>query len=152
MTQQGKKATWRSLVALEAATLGAGALVGYLTRDGMDFFRTLSKPGFAPPGWLFPIVWSILYALMAYCMWLVLRALGLYIAQLAVNLMWPVLFFILKALGLSFFWLILLFCLIFIMAVQFGQQKPLAGWLLVPYLLWVTFAGVLNFAVARMNP
>ena len=50
MTQQGKKATWRSLIALEAATLGAGALVGYLTRDGMDFFRTLSKPGFAPPG------------------------------------------------------------------------------------------------------
>lgn len=143
MTQQGKKTTWRSLIALEAATLGAGALVGYLTRDGMDFFRTLSKPGFAPPGWLFPIVWSILYALMAYCMWLVLRAqgrdrfllLGLYIAQLAVNLMWPV-----------------LFCLIFIMAVHFGQQKPLAGWLLVPYLLWVTFAGVLNFAVARMNP
>ena len=140
MTQQGKKATWRSLVALEAATLGAGALVGYITRDGMDFFHALNKPGFAPPGWLFPIVWSILYALMAYCMWLVLRAqgrdrfllLGLYIAQLAVNLMWPVLFFILK--------------------VQFGQQKPLAGWLLVPYLLWVTFAGVLNFAVARMNP
>ena len=99
MTQQGKKATWRSLIALEAATLGAGALVGYLTRDGMDFFHALNKPGFAPPGWLFPIVWSILYALMAYCMWLVLRAqgrdrfllLGLYIAQLAVNLMWPVL-------------------------------------------------------------
>ena len=66
--------------------------------------------------------------------------------------MWPVLFFILKALGLSFFWLILLLCLIFIMAVQFGRQKPLAGWLLVPYLLWVTFAGVLNFAVARLNP
>ena len=126
----------------------------------MDFFHALNKPGFAPPGWLFPIVWSILYALMAYCMWLVLRAqgrdrfllLGLYIAQLAVHLMWPVLFFILKALGLSFFWLILLLCLIFIMAVHFGQQKPLAGWLLAPYLLWVTFAGVLNFAVARMNP
>ena len=62
MTQQGKKATWRSLIALEAATLGAGALVGYLTRDGMDFFHALNKPGFAPPGWLFPIVWSILYA------------------------------------------------------------------------------------------
>ena len=76
MTQQGKKATWRSLVALEAATLGAGALVGYLTRDSMDFFHALNKPGFAPPGWLFPIVWSILYALMAYCMWLVLRAQG----------------------------------------------------------------------------
>lgn len=50
MTQQGKKATWRSLIALEAATLGAGALVGYLTRDGMDFFHALNKPGFAPPG------------------------------------------------------------------------------------------------------
>lgn len=160
MTQQSKKTTWRSLLALEAATLGAGALVGYLTRNGMDFFQSLDKPGFAPPGWVFPIAWSILYALMAYCMWLVLRAqgrdrfllLGLYIAQLAVNLMWPVLFFILKALGLSFFWLILLLCLILVMAVQFGRQKPLAGWLLMPYLLWVTFAGVLNFAIARMNP
>lgn len=54
MTQQGKKATWRSLVALEAATLGAGALVGFLTRDGMDFFHALNKPGFAPPGLALP--------------------------------------------------------------------------------------------------
>lgn len=160
MTQQVKQPTWRSLAALEAATLGAGALVGYLTRDGMTFFQSLEKPAFAPPGWLFPVVWSILYALMAYCMWLVLRAqgrdrfllLGLYIAQLAVNLTWPVLFFTLKALGLSFFWLILLLCLVLIMAVQFGRSSRLAGWLLVPYLLWVTFAGVLNFALARLNP
>lgn len=160
MTQQVKQPTWRSLAALEAATLGAGALVGYLTRGGMTFFQSLEKPAFAPPGWLFPVVWSILYALMAYCMWRVLRAqgrdrfllLGLYVAQLAVNLTWPVLFFTLKALGLSFFWLILLLCLVLIMAVQFGRNSRLAGWLLVPYLLWVMFAGVLNFALARLNP
>lgn len=160
MTQQVKRPTWRSLAALEAATLGAGALVGYLTRDGMPFFESLQKPAFAPSGWVFPVAWSILYALMAYCMWLVLRAqgrdrlllLGLYIAQLAVNLVWPVLFFICKALGLSFFWLILLLCLVLIMAVRFGRESRLAGWLLVPYLLWVTFAGVLNFCIARLNP
>lgn len=162
MTQQAAKSVpgYPSLVLLEAVTLGAGGLVGFLTRDGASFFASLSKPAFAPPGWLFPIAWSVLYALMAFSMWLVLRQmrperfllLGLYVVQLAVNLTWPFLFFQLQALGLSFFWLVLLCSLVLLMTGKCFVQRPLAGVLLLPYCGWVLFAGVLNFFLARMNP
>ena len=152
--------TWRSLVLLIAATIGAGALVGFLTQQDGSFYHTLVKPSFAPPSWVFPIAWTLLYAAMAVAMWLVLKTgsgdqsilLGLYIAQLAVNLLWPYLFFVQKALGLSFFWLVLLWMLAAIMLYHFFRVNKLAGWLLVPYQLWLTFAGVLNFCVARLNP
>ena len=152
--------TWRSLVLLIAATIGAGALVGFLTQQDGSFYQTLVKPSFAPPSWVFPVAWTLLYAAMAVAMWLVLKTgsrdrlilLGLYIAQLAVNLLWPYLFFVQKALGLSFFWLVLLWMLAAIMLYQFFRVNKLAGWLLVPYQLWLTFAGVLNFCVARLNP
>lgn len=160
MSENIKRASWRSLVLLEAATLGAGGLVGYLTQRDSSFYQTLSKPVFAPPGWLFPIAWTLLYAAMAAAMWCVLRThhpdrlilLGLYIAQLAVNLMWPYLFFVQQSLGLAFFWLVLLWLLVAIMLQQFFKTSTAAGWLLVPYQLWLTFAGVLNFVIARLNP
>ena len=152
--------TWRSLIVVLAATLGAGPLVGFLTQRDSSFYETLIKPSFAPPGWLFPVVWTLLYAAMATAMWFVLRTgsadrfilLGLYIAQLAVNLLWPYLFFVQQSLGLSFFWLLLLWMLAAIMLYQFFRESRIAGWLLVPYLAWITFAGVLNFCIARLNP
>lgn len=157
---QEKPYTWRSLVLLEAATLGAGAIVGFLTQRASSFYDGLSKPSFAPPGWLFPIAWTLLYAAMAAAMWFVLREkgqdrfilLGLYVGQLAVNLLWPYLFFVQQSLGLAFFWLILLWLLAAIMLYQFFKEKRLAGWLLIPYQLWLTFAAVLNFCIARLNP
>ena len=160
MTDTKKAASWRSLIVLEAATLGAGGLVGFLTQRDSSFYEGLVKPSFAPPGWLFPVAWTLLYAAMALAMWFVLRRgsrdrfllLGLYIAQLAVNLLWPVLFFVQEALGLAFFWLILLWMLAAIMLYQFFQEDRVAGWLLVPYQLWLTFAAVLNFTIARLNP
>lgn len=159
-TNQASRSTWRSLVILLAATLGAGALVGFLTQRDSAFYEGLTKPVFAPPGWLFPVAWSLLYAAMASAMWFVLRAqgrdryilLGLYIAQLAVNLFWPFLFFVQQTLGLAFFWLLLLWMLAAIMLYQFFRESPIAGWLLVPYQLWLTFAAVLNFCLARLNP
>ena len=152
--------TWRSLVLLLAATIGAGALVGFLTQQDSSFYQTLVKPSFAPPSWVFPVAWTLLYAAMAVARWLVLKTdsrdrlilLGLYIAQLAVNLLWPYLFFVQKTLGLSFFWLVLLWMLTAIMLYQFFCVNKLPGWLLVPYQLWLTFAGILNFCVARLNP
>ena len=158
--EDAKAYTWRSLLALEGATLGAGALVGFLTQRDSSFYEGLTKPFFAPPGWLFPIAWTLLYASMAAAMWFVLHArgqdrfilLGLYIAQLAVNLLWPYLFFVQQSLGLAFFWLLLLWMLALIMTIQFFKQSKIAGWLLVPYQLWLTFAAVLNFCVARLNP
>lgn len=150
---------WISLLILEAGTIGAGMLVGFLTSRN-EFYDTLTKPVFAPPSWLFPVVWAVIYILMALAMWFVLQAggndrwilLGLYIAQLAVNLLWPYLFFIQEALGLAFFWLLLLWALCLIMLVQFFRESRIAGWLIVPYQLWLTFAGVLNFTLARLNP
>ena len=152
--------TWKSLVALLVATLGAGALVGFLTQRDSSFYESLTKPPFAPPGWVFPVAWTLLYAAMATAMWFVLRTqsrdrfllLGLYIAQLAVNLIWPYLFFVQKALGLAFFWLVLLWALAGVLLYQFFRESRVAGWLLVPYQLWLTFAGVLNFTIARLNP
>ncbi len=159
MTDVKKKASWRSLVALEAATLGAGGLVGFLTQRDSAFYEGLAKPVFAPPGWRFPVAWTLLYASMALSMWYVLISvgmdrfflLGLYVAQLAVNLIWPFLFFMQQALGLAFFWLVLLWLLAGIMLYQFFRQSKAAGWLLVPYQLWLTFAAALNFAIASMN-
>ena len=155
-----KNYTWKSLVVLLLTTLGAGALVGFLTQRDPSFYQNLAKPAFAPPGWVFPVAWTLLYAAMAVSMWLVLRKkgqdrfllLGLYAAQLAVNLTWPFLFFMQKALGLAFFWLVLLWMLAAVMLGQFYRQSKAAGWFLVPYQLWLTFAGVLNFTIARLNP
>ena len=159
-TAYSKQYTWRSLVALLVGTLGAGGLVGFLTQRDSSFYEGLTKPVFAPPGWLFPIAWTLLYAAMATAMWFILRAqgrdrfilLGLYVAQLAVNLVWPYLFFVQHALGLAFFWLLLLWILAAIMLYQFFRESRVAGWLIVPYQLWLTFAAVLNFCVARLNP
>ena len=155
-----KQYTWKSLVVLIVSTLSAGGIVGFLTQRDSSFYEGLNKPFFAPPGWLFPIAWGLLYAAMATAMWFVLRAqgrdrfilLGLYIAQLAVNLLWPYLFFVRKALGLAFFWLLLLWMLAAIMLYQFFRESKVAGWLLVPYQLWLTFAAALSFCVARLNP
>lgn len=152
--------TWRSLAALIVGTVGLGALVGFLTQRDSHFYEELTKPVFAPPGWVFPVAWSILYTAMAVAIWFVLRAggrdrfilLGLYAVQLAVNLIWPWLFFTRQALGLAFFWLILLWSLVAIMLYQFFRESRVAGWLLVPYQLWLTFAAVLNFCLARLNP
>lgn len=159
-SNQPPRYTWRSLTVLLAATLGAGAMIGFLTQQESSFYEGLAKPAFAPPGWLFPVAWALLYAAMATAMWFVLRAngqdrfilLGLYIAQLAVNLMWPVLFFLQQTLGLAFFWLLLLWMLAAIMLYQFFRESRIAGSLLIPYQLWLTFAAVLNFTLARLNP
>ncbi len=160
MSEESKRASWRSLIVLEAATLGAGGLVGFLTQKESSFYEGLTLPAFAPPGWVFPIAWTLLYAAMAAAMWFVLRErgrdrfilLGLYIAQFAVNLLWPVLFFVQQTLGLAFFWLVLLWMLAGIMLYQFFRESRVAGWLLVPYQVWLTFAAVLNFCIARLNP
>ena len=160
MSEVRKTYTWRSLITLLAMTICAGAIVGFLTQQDKTFYTELIKPVFAPPGWVFPIAWTLLYAAMALSMWLVLRAgeperfimLGLYIAQLAVNLFWPYLFFVQQALGLAFFWLVLLWLLAAIMLCQFWKVQRIAGYMLIPYQLWLTFAAALNFTIARLNP
>lgn len=154
------KQHWKSLLILWFITLGSGGVIGVLIRDRMGFYDTLTKPAFAPPGWLFPIAWSLLYTLMAIAAWLILHSgspqtlpvMILYFVQLGVNLAWPVLFFIQEALGLAFLWLMLLWALLLILMACAWRIRRTASVLLAPYLLWTTFAGVLNFALALMNP
>ena len=149
------------LVVCLAVPLTVGIVAGLATRSGMADFEMLTKPPLSPPGWLFPVVWTVLYLLMGYGSYLVAvsgaepekirRALGRYGIQLMVNFVWPFLFFSLQAYLPAFFWLVLLWGLILLTMLAFYRIHPKAGDLLLPYLLWVTFAGYLNFGIWLLN-
>lgn len=158
MSQLPLRKRWPTLVLILLLTLGGGATVGLLTRGSMSVYSQIAKPAFAPPSWLFPIAWSILYAAMSVSLWLAIRkdapsraTIVLYIVQLAVNLAWPFIFFTLQAFGLAFWWLIVLLALVIWLMIRAFRTGPAAGWLLVPYAAWTAFAAVLSFAVARLN-
>jgi len=150
---------FKPLLVSVAISVAVGALAGFLSKDNMAFYQSLNRPPLSPPAIVFPIVWTILYVLMgisAYLIWVSdsprkSRALRIYSAQLAVNFIWPILFFNLQALLFSFFWLLLLWVLIIFMIYEFYQIRPAAAWLQIPYLLWVTFAGYLNYATWLLN-
>lgn len=156
-----QKIKWKKLILLTALPLAVGALAAILTRGGMENFESMRKPLLSPPSWLFPVVWTILYALMGIASYLVCgsrasparkrRALTVYGIQLAVNFFWPLLFFGLEAYLLVFVWLVLLWLLILLTMVMFSYISEAAGKLLVPYLLWVSFAGYLNLGVYLLN-
>lgn len=159
MSQLPLRKRWPALVVILAATLGGGAAVGLLTRSAMNVYGQIAKPSFAPPGWLFPVAWSILYIAMSVALWLAIRqdkpsraTAVLYAVQLLVNLAWPFIFFSLQAFGLAFWWLVVLLVLVLWLMVRCFRTGPVSGWLLVPYAAWTAFAAALSFAVARLNP
>lgn len=159
MTERPLRKRWPTLVLILALTLGGGALVGFLTRDSMSVYDQIVKPSFAPPAWLFPVAWGLLYTAMSISLWLIIRqdkpsraTIVLYALQLLVNLIWPFIFFSMRAFGLAFWWLILLLALVIWLMIRAFRTGPVAGWLLVPYAAWTAFASVLSFAVARLNP
>ena len=141
--------------------LAVGGLASLLTRDGMEVFATLNKPALSPPGWLFPVVWTILYLLMGAASYLVLTsgappqeiasALKWYLLQLAVNFFWPIFFFGFGWYLFSFLWLVVLWLLIVGTILAFRKVSVTASYLLLPYLLWVTFAGYLNLFIYFRN-
>ena len=141
-------------------SLGIGGLSALLTRGSMEHYVSLNQPPLSPPGWVFPVVWSILFAMMgiaAYLVWMRDStgrngALALYGAQLVFNFIWPLLFFNLQNYALAFFWLLALWVLILLTTLRFFKETPAAGWLMIPYLAWVTFAGYLNAGVWLLNP
>lgn len=159
MSKTPLRKRWPALVIILVLTMGGGAAVGLLTRDSMTVYSRIAKPVFAPPGWMFPAAWSILYAAMSVSLWLSIRkdapsrgTIVLYIIQLLVNLAWPFIFFTMQAFGLAFWWLIVLLALVLWLMIRTLSTAPVAGWLLVPYAAWTLFAAVLSFAVARLNP
>jgi tryptophan-rich sensory protein len=142
------------LVAFAAGAVGAVAAV-----DAASFYAQLSKPSWAPPAWVFGPVWSGLYALLGIAAWLVWRspgskrvALGFFGAQLAANALWSWLFFAWHRGALAAAEVVLLLGLIVATVVAFWRISRLAALLLVPYLLWVSFASLLTWAVWRSNP
>ncbi|NBV22077.1 MAG: tryptophan-rich sensory protein [Proteobacteria bacterium] len=133
-----------------APLAGAGSPPG-------DWYRGLAKPEWTPPGWLFGPAWTVLYLLMATAAWRVWQRVGwtlplrCWLIQLALNAAWTPLFFGLKQPGWAFGEIVLLWLAIAVTLRQFFMVERWAGGLLVPYLLWVTFASALNFAIWRMN-
>lgn len=146
---------WLGLLAA-AATLGSFASLG-----APEFYRALVRPQWAPPGWLFGPVWTVLYAMMAFSAWLVWRkgtspqvrtALALFMVQLALNVLWSWLFFAWRLGVWSVIEIAVLWCAIAATILAFWRVRPLAAALLLPYLAWVKFAAALNFTVWRLNP
>ena len=143
-----------------AAALAVGGLSALLTKDAMQSYEAVNKPALTPPGIVFPIVWTILYLLMGISMALVWekdglqerQALALWIVQLAMNFCWSLIFFNAQAYGVALLWLAVLWLVILAMTAVFYTIRPLAGLLQIPYLLWVAFAGYLNFMIWQLNP
>ncbi len=139
--------------------LAVGGLSAFLTMDSMQVYQGVRQPFLAPPGWLFPIVWTVLFLLMgtaAYLVWMRdstgrNAALLFYGIQLAFNFVWTLIFFNARNYGLALFWLLLLWMLILLTTIRFFKETKAAGWLMIPYLLWVTFAAYLNAGVWYLN-
>lgn len=139
--------------------LGVGGISAWLTGDSMEVYKGVRQPPLSPPGWVFPVVWTILFTLMGIAAYIVFmknsesgrRALVVYGVQLAVNFVWPLLFFSAQWFAAAFYWLIGLWLLIALTLVLFYKESRVAGLLLIPYLLWVSFAAYLNFGVWVLN-
>jgi len=155
------KVKWKPLLLSLAVPLAVGGLSAFVTRRGMKLFQAVRQPPLSPPQWLFPIVWTILFLLMgtaSYLVytsrtarWRVRRALGVYGLQLAVNFLWTLLFFNWQAYLAAFLFLLLLWALIWVTFLLFRRIRKTAGSLLLPYLVWVAFAGYLNLGVYLLN-
>ena len=137
--------------------LALGVIVGFLISGSMNY-DTLNQPPLSPPSILFPIVWTILYALMGISFG-ILRDKGLadpdvkliYYAQLIVNLLWPIAFFVLEWRLFAFIWILILDALVAIMIIIFYRRDKTAALLQLPYLIWVLFASYLNLGVYILN-
>ncbi|KAL6771746.1 hypothetical protein ACKKBG_A27660 [Auxenochlorella protothecoides x Auxenochlorella symbiontica] len=149
-----------TLAASIAVPLAGGTLIGLALKDETRgvWYKTLKKPSWNPPAWVFGPVWTALYSAMGYASWRVWQAgggqlpLGLYAAQLALNFAWSPLFFGAKALGVAAVDITALVGMVAATIYEFQKVDPVAAQLLYPYLAWVTFAAALNYNLAANNP
>ncbi len=150
---------WKPLLLSLLVSLGTGALSAFFTGDAMRRYGSVRRPLFAPPAWIFPAVWTVLFFLMAVSAYLVYEsgctwkksALTVYCVQLAVNFFWPLIFFNRGAYFFAFVWLLLLWLLVLAMILLFLGCRRSAGLLQIPYLVWLTFAAYLNYFVWVLN-
>ena len=140
---------------------GVGILSAVLTKDTMGKYKNLVQPLFSPPGWIFPIVWSILFLLMGIASYRIYyhgfqnakvkNSLVFYEIQLAFNFFWTIIFFRLGLRGIAFLWILILLSLIVLVTVKFYKIDKIAAYLMTPYILWVSFASILNFSIWQLN-
>lgn len=144
-----------------------GGLSAFLTKDAMVMFDAIKKPPLSPPGIVFPIVWSILYVLMGIARYSLYNldeqklseeqikfrnyTLVIYDIQLFFNFFWSIIFFKFSMYKVAFLWLIILWVLVFIFIKNALKLNKISAYLMIPYLLWITFAGYLNVAIAILN-
>ena len=136
-----------------------------ITGNAMMSFGKFNQPPLAPPAWLFPVAWTVLYILMGVASYLIYRLdpktkggrklqaaeIIIYFVQLFFNFMWTILFFRLEARWVAFGWLVCMWLMVFALIVMCGKNRKAAAWCLVPYLLWCTFASYLNVMIAILN-
>jgi tryptophan-rich sensory protein len=154
------KIQWKRLILCILIPLAVGGASAFLTRGNMSAFDSVAKPPLSPPAWLFPVAWTILYVLMGVASYLVLTsgmparsrtALRVYGVQLFFNFFWSILFFNLQTYSFSFVWLVALLILVLSTTLAFWRISKPAGYLLIPYIIWVTFAGYLNLMIWLLN-
>lgn len=150
------------LILSVVATVGIGSLGGLFTVSEIQhWYAGLTKPSWNPPNWIFGPVWTTLYLLMGiavYRVWrnttngpLVKSALALFIVQFVLNFFWSIIFFRYHQLQGAFIELLVMWVAIFLTIIAFSKVDKLAAWLLVPYISWVSFAGMLNYTIWRLN-
>lgn len=145
------------LIASFGIPLAVGVVSSLLTSDAMKIFHFMNKPPLAPPGWLFPIVWTILYLMMGLASYYVFRSeadpavkrtgLLLYGAQLIFNFFWSLLFFNASLYLIAFIWLMVMWALIIATMFYFHKADRKAGWMMLPLTVWTTFAAYLNLGI-----
>lgn len=156
-----KRPEWKKLIVSILIPLAVGGAAALIANGSFKDFEALNKPPLAPPAWAFPAAWTLLYILMGIAAYLVYcsekypgrieRALTFYAVQLFMNFCWTLIFFNLKLYLAAFIWLVLLWGTIAGTALLFRFISKPAGWLMLPYLAWVTFAGYLNLGVYILN-
>lgn len=142
-------------------------LLGFLaarvvpTGDENGWYRALVKPAVNPPGWVFPIAWTILYILVGLALAMILNARGarlrgvavaLFVVQFAINLAWTPLFFGAHQIGAATLVIVAMLIVAIATTIMFGRIRTTAAWLMLPYLVWISFAGVLTWSIGRLNP
>lgn len=142
-----------------ALPLGVGFLAANATKDSVDYYKTINRPALSPPAIVFPIVWTILYTLMGISAYLItasdspnkMFAIKIYVMQLVINFSWSIIFFNYKNFQLAYIILVILWISVaFMIPVFYTISKP-AALLQIPYLLWITFAGYLNWNIIKLN-
>jgi len=153
---------WTDLLMLAGfiAVCSCAAASGAIFKPG-DWYLGLAKPSWVPPMWAFPVVWTILYIMISISGWMVWRKVGfevgavgfgIYLLQLVLNAAWSGLFFGMRRIDLAMIEVVVLWASVAALIVAFAPLDATAAWLLAPYLLWVTIAGVLNLSMLRLNP